>query len=144
MLICQEARPAQGTTPYPCILVDSLHADRRMLGDRRPLPLSVHHCLAEVGITRLIMLVCKNRKSPSLFLDPFKLMICKPNPAGPRTGHLNPYNRAQKEVWPCCANKTSQGTEQIYISGQPGFLWMDLIPSHCWVCSDCQQPGGSA
>ena len=54
-------------------LADNLHADPRMLGERRPVPLSVYHCLAESGITSLQTLVCKNRKSQVVLIDTTEL-----------------------------------------------------------------------
>ncbi len=50
--------PCLGLTSF----VDNVHADPHMLGEKRPISAVVYHCLAELGITSLPALVCKNRR----------------------------------------------------------------------------------
>ena len=54
----------------------NLHADPRMLGERQPVPASVYHCLAEIGITyitNLPPLICKNKKRQVVQIDTVEL-----------------------------------------------------------------------
>ena len=50
-------------------MTNSLHADPRMLGERQPIPASVYHCLAEIGIANLPPLICKNKKRQVVLID---------------------------------------------------------------------------
>ena len=46
-----------------------LHTDPKFLGQSRPVPPRLYHCQAELGITNLKDLLCKNRKSSALIID---------------------------------------------------------------------------
>lgn len=54
-------------------LVNNLHADPWMLGEKKPIPAAVYHCLAELGINNLQALVCKNRRSQVTLIDTAEL-----------------------------------------------------------------------
>ena len=54
-------------------LTNNLHADPRMLGERQPIPASVYHCLAEIGITDLPPLICKHKKRQVMLIDTVEL-----------------------------------------------------------------------
>ena len=86
-------RPDPPKAPHLTLasLANNLHADPRMLGERRPIPLSVYHCLAELGITSLQTLVCKNRTSQVVLIDTTELK--RRYGSAVQTRHLKALNK---------------------------------------------------
>ena len=62
-----------------------------MLGEKRPIPASVYHCLAKLGITNLQALICKNRKRQVVLIDTTELKRRHGPQAQAR--HMNALNK---------------------------------------------------
>ena len=63
--------------PLDCLdiasLVSHIHVDPKLLGEKRSVPLSLFHVLADLGIQRLDDILCKSRKSRPTVIDAVEL-----------------------------------------------------------------------
>ena len=74
-MLSRQANPEDD--PLDCLdiasLVSHIHVDPKLLGEKRSVPLSLIHVLADLGIQRLEDILCKSRKSKPTIVDAAEL-----------------------------------------------------------------------
>ena len=71
------ARPARPDAEHLDLssIVGHVHTDPRSLGESRPIPATVYHSLAELGIRSLKDLLCKNKKAHAVIISTSELKL---------------------------------------------------------------------